>query len=140
MSNFQKRDNEMLRELERANQSTGRSSESQTMGATIDVNLFESEIEVNLSGSESDSAWRIARSAQLTSVCAGIVWSCVETAVAAAAQRSRATEDEPPNQYETNLGALALGGRLQARHLGTCVRRKERGTCARVHVYRQTDG
>ena len=111
----QKRDNEMLRELERANQSTGRSSESQTMGATIDVNLSESEIEVNLSESESDStatedsdsAWRIARSVQLTSVCAGIVWSCVETAVAAAAQRSRATEDEPPNQYETNFCALA---------------------------------
>ena len=104
---FQKRDNEMLRELERANQSTGRSSESQTMGATIDVNLSESEIEVNLSESESDSAWRIARIAQLTSVCAGIVWSCVETAVAAAAQRSRATENEPPNQYETNFCALA---------------------------------
>lgn len=110
---FQKRDNEMLRELERANQSTGRSSESQTMGATIDVNLSESEIEVNLSESESDSAWRIARIAQLTSVCAGIVaarggsLSGRETAVAAAAQRSRATEDEPPNQYETNFCALA---------------------------------
>ena len=102
LTRFQKRDNEMLRELERANQSTGRSSESQTMGATIDVNLSESEIEVNLSESESDSAWRIARSAQLTSVCAGIVaarggsLSGRETAVAAAAQRSRATEDEPP--------------------------------------------
>ena len=110
---FQKRDNEMLRELERANQSAGRSSESQTMGATIDVNLSESEIEVNLSESESDSAWRIARIAQLTSVCAGIVaarggsLSGRETAVAAAAQRSRATEDEPPNQYETNFCALA---------------------------------
>ena len=46
----------------------------------------------------------------------------------------------PPNQYETNFCALALGGRLQARHLGTCVRRKEKGTCTRVHVYRQTDG
>ena len=98
---FQKRDNEMLRELERANQSTGRSSESQTMGATIDVNLSESEIEVNLSESESDPAWRIARSAQLKDS----AWRIAE--VAAAAQRSRATEDSPPNQYETNFCALA---------------------------------
>ena len=88
LTRLQKRDNEMLRELERANQSAGRSSESQTMGATIDVNLSESKIEVNLSESESDSAWRIAE-------------------VAAAARRSRATEDEPPNQYETNFCALA---------------------------------
>ena len=90
---FQKRDNEMLRELERANQSTGRSSESQTMGATIDVNLSESEIEVNLSESESDSAssGRIRQTAARGGSLSGR-----ETAVATAAQRSRATEDEPP--------------------------------------------
>ena len=100
----QKRDNEMLRELERANQSAGRSSESQTMGATIDVNLSESEIEVNLSESESDSAssGRIRQTAARGGSLSGR-----ETAVAAAAQRSRATEDEPPNQYETNFCALA---------------------------------
>ena len=93
LTRFQKRDNEMLRELERANQSTGRSSESQTMGATIDVNLSESKIEVNQPESEPDSAssGRIRQN-----VARGGFLSGWETAVATAAQRSRATEDEPP--------------------------------------------
>ena len=75
------------------NQSTGRSSESQTMGATIDVNLSESKIEVNQPESEPDSAssGRIRQTAARGGSLSGR-----ETAVATAAQRSRATEDEPP--------------------------------------------